>query len=65
MATTQTAPLRTAPLVMAQDPFGFDKVMVNGQERKLSEFTPQITLVMSAIWIAEYATHHGVAWGSF
>ena len=30
--------------------------------KKLSEYNPQIFTLMSAIWIAEYATHHGVSW---
>ena len=50
---------------MGTDPFGFDKVVVNGEERKLTEFTPQITVVMTAIWIWEYCKYHGITFTGF
>jgi hypothetical protein len=48
---------------MKDDPFGFDKVVVDGEVKKLTEYTPQITVLMSVIWIWEYALHHGQSMG--
>lgn len=54
----------TGPVpLMKDDPFGFDKVVVDGEVKKLTEYTPQITVLMSVIWIWEYALHHGQSMG--
>ena len=44
--------------------FGTARDPKTGEYKPLSEFTPQITLFMSIVWIAEYCTHHGIPWGT-
>ena len=35
-----------------------------GEYVPLKEYTPQITAFMTFMWITEYTTHHGIAWGT-
>uniref|UniRef100_A0A7S4JBB5 Uncharacterized protein n=1 Tax=Prymnesium polylepis TaxID=72548 RepID=A0A7S4JBB5_9EUKA len=58
---------RAAPLCMKEvegTGFGTARDPKTGEYKPLTEFTPQITLFMSVVWIAEYCTHHGIPWGT-